>query len=165
MESVSGIVLELYDRERVSLSRYLMLLGVDADACRDIVHDTFVRLHEHLLSKGDRSNLRAWLYKVGHNLAANRRSSAHCARTEPLPDINRLAVSAPGATPEEALLNRERELKLSEAVSALSASQRECLVLRAQGFKYREIAEILHLSTSTVAEHVQKGIESLRSSV
>jgi RNA polymerase sigma-70 factor (ECF subfamily) len=44
----------------------------------------------------------------------------------------------------------------------LSPAQRSCLVLRAQGLKYREVAEALNLSVSTVAENVQRGLERLK---
>jgi len=37
-----------------------------------------------------------------------------------------------------------------------------CLVLRSQGLKYREIAEALNLSVSTVGENVQRGLEKLK---
>jgi RNA polymerase sigma-70 factor (ECF subfamily) len=59
-------------------------------------------------------------------------------------------------------LNRERDDKLREAISVLSAPQRECLVLRAQGMKYREIAAVLDLSISAVGENVQRGLEKLK---
>jgi DNA-directed RNA polymerase specialized sigma24 family protein len=36
------------------------------------------------------------------------------------------------------------------------------LALRAEGFKYREIADVLELSTSTVGENVQRGLEKLK---
>jgi DNA-directed RNA polymerase specialized sigma24 family protein len=35
-------------------------------------------------------------------------------------------------------------------------------MLRAQGLKYREIAEALNLSVSTVGENVQRGLERLK---
>ena len=47
-------------------------------------------------------------------------------------------------------------------MNQLTIAQKESLVLRAQGLKYREIAEILNLSVSTVAENIQRGLERLR---
>jgi RNA polymerase sigma-70 factor, ECF subfamily len=44
----------------------------------------------------------------------------------------------------------------------LSEAQRACLVLRAQGMKYREIASVLDMSISNVGESVQKGLSKLR---
>jgi RNA polymerase sigma-70 factor, ECF subfamily len=57
---------------------------------------------------------------------------------------------------------RERMVRLRAAMIELSTAQRECLVLRAQGLKYREIAEVLNLSTSAVGENIQRGLERLK---
>jgi RNA polymerase sigma-70 factor (ECF subfamily) len=73
--------------------------------------------------------------------------------------------SAVSLSAEEALLEREREKRLQRAMNELSEAQRNCLVLRSQGLKYREIAETLNLSISTVAENVQRGLERLKETV
>jgi DNA-directed RNA polymerase specialized sigma24 family protein len=44
----------------------------------------------------------------------------------------------------------------------LSDPQRHCLHLRAKGFRYREIAEIIGVSTSTVGEAMQRVVKRLR---
>src|SRR5581483_11987908 len=69
--SLRRLTLDHYDREHVSLRRYLSFLGVESETSREIVQESFLKLHEHLLQGGDRSNLRAWLYRVAHNLARN----------------------------------------------------------------------------------------------
>ena len=44
------------------------------------------------------------------------------------------------------------------AMRELSPQQRECLALRAEGFRYREIAQILAISPSVVAQSLKRGI-------
>jgi DNA-directed RNA polymerase specialized sigma24 family protein len=44
----------------------------------------------------------------------------------------------------------------------LSDQQRHCLHLRTKGFRYREIAEIIGVSTSTVGEVMQRAVRRLR---
>jgi RNA polymerase sigma-70 factor (ECF subfamily) len=158
-----GIVLEFYDRERLGLERYLRLAGVAQQSCRDIVHEAFLKLYEHLLAGGDATNLRAWLYRVSHNLALNGWQAADFRKTEVLSEA--VNPVAPSASPEKALLERELNYSLRSAMEELTVNQRRCLVLRAQGFKYREIAEILQLSTSGVAETVQRAIGVLKKAV
>jgi RNA polymerase sigma-70 factor (ECF subfamily) len=41
-------------------------------------------------------------------------------------------------------------------VLSLTALQRECLHLRAEGLRYREIAELMGISISTVADAVRR---------
>ncbi|MGI9074409.1 MAG: RNA polymerase sigma factor [Bryobacteraceae bacterium] len=69
---------------------------------------------------------------------------------------------ATAASPEQDLLAQERILQLRRAMDALSTAQKECLLLRAEGLKYREIAEVLNVSVSTVGENVQRGLEKLK---
>jgi RNA polymerase sigma-70 factor (ECF subfamily) len=161
--SHSRVLLELYDREQTPLKRYVAMLGVDPESARDIVQESFLKLHEHLLAGGDRANLRAWLYRVVHNSARNRQTSFGVRNTGRIDDLS------PGAnpvskdeSPEEKMLVAEREMRVRQAMDKLSEAQKACLVLRTQGLKYREIAETLDLSVSTVGENVQRGLERLR---
>ncbi len=160
------LVLELYDREQNPLKRYLAFLGSDPATAEDTVQECFLRLHQHLLAGGDRSNLRAWLYRVAHNLARNNQLAFRSSRTQPLEDWPGIADrESPGTSAETLLLAREEQARLRKAMARLSETQRCCLGLRAQGLKYREIAGTLELSVSTVAENVQRGLEKLKDAV
>jgi RNA polymerase sigma-70 factor (ECF subfamily) len=163
--SLRRLILDHYDTEQVPLRRYLTFLGVDPETAREIVQETFLKLSQHLLAGGDRANLRAWLYRVAHNLARNAQKSFHASRTDLL-DVTAVNRPAAGGTSaEEELLARERMNRLREAIGRLGPAQRQCLVLRSQGLKYREIAEVLNLAVSTVAENVQRGLEKLKESI
>ncbi len=162
--SLRRLVLEHYDAEHVALHRYLSFLGVDPETSREIVQESFLKLNQHLLAGGDRANLRAWLYRVAHNLGRNAQRSFHASKTDLLGETDfPVGLAANGASAEEELLARERMTRLRQAINGLGPAQRQCLVLRAQGFKYREIAEVLNLAVSTVAENIQRGLEKLKS--
>src|SRR5215469_9391478 len=162
-EDVRELVLAHYDREQLPLRRYLLFLGVDAESARETVQEAFLKLHEHLLANGDSSNLRAWLYRVAHNIARNAQSAFASSRTDLVAEFTGAGEPAAACvSAEEELLEKERLTRLRLAIERLSPAQKECLVLRAQGFKYREIAEVLGLSVSTVAENVQRGLDRLK---
>ncbi len=134
--SLRQLVLEHYDRERTPLLRYVSFLGIEAQSCEDIVQESFLRLHEHLLAEGDRSNLRAWLFRVAHNLSRNRQTASYSGKTDSLSDLAANAEPIAGsASPEHLLLEDERETVLRRAVEQLSPAQKQCLALRAQGLK------------------------------
>lgn len=159
----TALVLELYDRELASLLRYLVFLGTDIETAREIIHDSFLKLHEHLLNNGDRSNLRAWLYCVAHNRLRNAQSAVRYRKTGSLDDLPlQTDIAGKDASPEEDLLARERREIVQTAIRQLSETQRECLTLRSRGLKYREIAETLGLSISTVGESIQRGLDRLK---
>lgn len=157
------MVLEHYDRESVPLRRYLLFLGVDADTAQEIVQESFLKLHQHLLAGGDRTNLRAWLYRVAHNLARNVQTAFRTTKTDALSDIT-ITGDLPSsvASVEDELLAQERATRMRDAIDRLTPAQKDCLVLRAQGFKYREIAAVLNLSVSTVGENIQRGLQKLK---
>jgi RNA polymerase sigma factor (sigma-70 family) len=50
---------------------------------------------------------------------------------------------------------------LGEAIRGLPDCERECLLLRAEGLRYREIGEVLNMPTSTVADTVDRAIRKL----
>jgi RNA polymerase sigma-70 factor, ECF subfamily len=163
--SLRRLVLEHYDREHVAIRRYLSFLNVSAETAQDIVQESFLRLHEHLLANGDRSNLRAWLYRVAHNLGRNVQVASHCIKTDSLDVDTAREACATAPSPEEELLEQERMTRLRRAMDELSTAQKECLVLRAEGLKYREIAQVLNISVSTVGENIQRGLERLKESI
>ncbi len=161
--SLRRIVLDLYDRDHVALRRYVAFLGADSETTREVVQESFLRLHQHLLSGGERSNLRAWLYRVAHNLVRNTQTAAQTSKTDYLPDLSAGDELRDGAmSAEDEMLIAERNRRFRAALENLSPAQRDCLALRTRGLKYREIGEVLNLSVSTVGEHVQRGLEKLK---
>lgn len=160
---IDRLVLEHYDREQIPLRRYLVFLGVSDATAQEIVQDSFLRLFRHLAQNGERSNLRAWIYRVAHNLARNEQNATRERQCDSLAAGHADAlVEIGGKSPEMLLLSREKQERLYVAIQSLSEAQRACLVLRAQGMKYREIAGVLDVSISSVGESVQRGLSRLR---
>jgi RNA polymerase sigma-70 factor (ECF subfamily) len=153
----------LFRELRKPLLRYLVCLGLSIDEAQDVVQDSFLSLHRHLAAGGSRENIRGWVFRVAHNQARNRQSSAHRRFSAPL-DAGLDAV-LDEATPEQAFLDKEEDKerfrRLGKAINLLTASERECLLLRAGGLRYREIGEALGIATSTVADIVDRAIKKL----
>jgi RNA polymerase sigma-70 factor (ECF subfamily) len=59
------------------------------------------------------------------------------------------------------MLRQEQVCLMRVALDRLSSQQRQCLHLRTEGFRYREIAEILGVSESTVCENLRRGLSRL----
>jgi RNA polymerase sigma-70 factor, ECF subfamily len=149
----------LYRELRKPLLRYLVCLGLSADEAQDVVQDAFLSLHRHLDSGGSRENIRSWLFRVAHNAARNRQNRYERRFGVPLEDGLALALNE--ATPEQVVLQKEKFSRLRKAIRLLTESERECLLLRAGGLRYREIGEVLELSTSTVGDTVERAIRKL----
>jgi len=149
----------LYRELRKPLLRYLVCLGLSMDEAQDIVQDAFLSLHRHLASGGSQENIRSWLFRVAHNGARNRQHSYDRRFGTPLdPGIDSISDDA---TPEQVVLEKERFRRLGKAICLLTESERECLLLRSGGLRYREIGEVLGIPTSTVGDTVDRAIKKL----
>ena len=133
---------DLYRRHVGDVYRYTYaVLGNHADA-EDVTQTTFVNALR-ALERGERPREPShWLLAIAHNLVRQRWRQA-AAR----PTMVELVNDVPEETPEE-------DVQLDELVRALQRippSQREALVMRElEGRPYREIAELLGMSTSAL---------------
>jgi RNA polymerase sigma-70 factor (ECF subfamily) len=59
------------------------------------------------------------------------------------------------------VLQLESFKQLETALAQLSCQQRQCLILRAQGFRYEEIAKILRITASNVAQSLRRGLKKV----
>jgi RNA polymerase sigma-70 factor (ECF subfamily) len=149
----------LYRELRKPLLRYLVRIGLAAAEAQDVVQDAFVSLQRHLATGGKEENLRAWLYRVAHNQARNLQKSYDRRFAAPLEEAVETWVDE--GTPERTLLQKEKFRELAKAVRLLTTLERECLLLRRDGLRYREIGEVLEIPTSTVADAVERAIKKL----
>jgi len=155
--SAKPIPVMSHEELRPPLIRYLSSLGLSHDECQDVAQEAFLKLHRHVTAAGAEDNPRSWLFRVAHNEARNRQKMYERRYGSPID-----GVDAPGPSdPERELLDRERYRRLDEAMRALPEMERQCLVLRGEGLRYREIAEVLGSSTSTVADMVERAIRKL----
>jgi RNA polymerase sigma-70 factor, ECF subfamily len=149
----------LYQELHKPLLRYLVCLGMSVDEAQDVVQDAFVSLQRHVSSGGSQENIRAWLFRVAHNRARNHQNSYERRFRAPLD--SEVEAIADEASPERALLKKEKARRLGSAIRTLTRSERECLLLRAGGLRYREIGEVLQIPTSSVSDRVERAIKKL----
>lgn len=162
-DGIEQKVVRMYDNLRPSLYRYLIHGGISPQDVEEVVQEAFLRLYRHLRSGGGEENLRAWVYQVAHNLSCNfRKSQRRIVYTSP--ELwDHISQSVPDITPdpEKRLLEKERHFRIHEGLSKLTQLQKDCLNLRLEGFRYREIGEILNVSTSTVAGSLRNAMSKL----
>lgn len=158
--TVRELVEAAFVQSREEIYVYVITLGLDPGAAQEVTQEAFLRLHIELEKGTQIRNVRAWAFRVAHNLAVTARAEQR--RTHDLDaEIERTAVC--GATdPERALIEKERMRRLAQALNGLSAQQRQCLHLRARGLRYQEIADTIGIASSTVGEFLQRGIARLR---
>jgi RNA polymerase sigma-70 factor, ECF subfamily len=149
----------LFQELRKPLLRYLAGLGLSHEEAQDVVQEAFLSLHKHLSAGGSQANIRSWLFRVAHNRARNSQMSYAQRMREPLDPV--FDTPTADASPEKAVLAKEKYQRLAKAVYSLAEPERQCLMLRAEGLRYREIGEVLAISTSTVADTVERAVKKL----
>ncbi len=144
----------MYGQWRGPLLRYLAALGLPNADSEDVAQEVFLALCHHLRRDGGRANLRGWVFRVGHNLALKRREQMGRA-------VETIEVCDPAPSPEELALLSHRRERLQAVVAALPDRDRWCLLLRAEGLRYREIAEVVDVSLGAVAASLARSVGKL----
>jgi RNA polymerase sigma-70 factor, ECF subfamily len=156
-------VMVYFEELRLPVFRYLMRKTHNTGRAEDLTQETFLRLCRHLLDNKPLQNPKAWLFTVANNLVIDfARSDGNAID---LDERNWREIeesrSAMESDPESLLIQNERLNRLKMAVLNLTPLQRECLHLRAEGLRYREIAELMAISVSTVADAVRRATVKL----
>ncbi len=155
-------VISLFNQLRTPLLRYTFSLGVHQHDGEDLIQEVFLSLFRHLQHGKPRSNLRGWAFRVAHNLALKQRQSRQ-RRAEFSASGIELAQRqiAPDTDPEERLAHEQRHELLLSVMRALPEQDQNCLRLRAEGLRYREIAEVLGMSLGAVSNSLVRSFERL----
>lgn len=158
------LVTQFFEELGRPVFRYVRGYVRDAAVAGDVTQEVFIRLCTELRTQRGVSDVRAWLFRVAHNLAIDeqRRLRARGAHESPVdPAEFAFVLSDPAPSAEHELLRRERHGWLRGALQHLSSQERRCLFLRAQGLRYREIAAVLDIRIPTVVTFLTRAIQKL----
>jgi len=147
----------LFATHRLPLLRYLLSLGVPVAVGEEVVQEVFLALFRHLRQGKPRENLRGWIFRVGHNLGLRERLRS--AR-RPYVHLDESAA-CPAPNPEQSATASQRQRRLLAIVDCLPDQHAHCLHLRAEGLRYREIAEVLGVSLGSVAAILSRSLHKL----
>ena len=150
---------QIYGQTQAAICSYVRCLGVPQAQAQEVTQEVYLRLYRTMRKGEDIVNTRAWLFRVAHNLSLRVRSRERTFRSVN-PEWERFGELST-ESPERAVLDHEKMRKLQAALDTLSPQQRNCLYLRAEGLRYREIAEVMRVSSSTVNEFLRRAISRL----
>lgn len=152
---------ELFSQFRVPLEKYFRKRVYNQNEVEDLVQDVFYRL----TSRSDQAQLErpeAFIFQIAANLLRDkaRREATKRAFTKQLSDQNQNAFEE--LSPERVLLGKEKVVALKNALNELPERTRNVFLLhRFEEFKYREIAQQLGISMSSVEKHMMDAIKHL----
>ena len=142
-----------------SLLRVARRISSDASAAEDLVQETLLRAWRAFGQFQSGTNARAWLFRIMFNAFY-----AHGRKTRNGPVIVSLEQSGPEFEPQsQPLLAWTDAVSVARALDGLSQEHRAVLLLGVvEGFKCREMAEILALPIGTVMSRLSRARQSLR---
>ena len=151
---------EIYDRYAESIYRYAYRYVGDAGLAEDLTSEVFLKLLEvQGTSRAPREQLQGWLYRVARNLAVDwfrkqAKGVTYSLNEEITPD---------GDSPVTRLEEQQLHEDLREAISKLTPSQQQVIVLRfGEGRKIREIGRLMGKSEGSIKAMQYRAMRKLR---
>jgi len=147
------VVVSAWAEHHAEIYAFLVRSTRDPGVAEDLLQEAFARLTREARANRTPDNIRAWLYRVGANLAVSRgrRISTALRGVVRLGGTTVQATTAP--SPEAAFLGREGRDDLLGALADLHPDARAALLLSAEGFSGAEIATAIgrsELATRTL---------------
>lgn len=152
----------LFEKHSANLMRYLRSGVRDPNDLEDLTQETFIRFFQARSNGGTIDNPKGWLYRVGRRLVLD-----HAKKSRPvlLDEEGWRALEADQVS-RHGHNTDDRSLRTASLPwHQLSALEKECLLLRAEGLTFREVAEVLDVSISTVASYVGRAVKKFRRAV
>jgi RNA polymerase sigma factor (sigma-70 family) len=145
-QSFEQIFLEHWD----AIYRLLVRMTGDPAEAEDLALETFFRLHRHPPQEGEGYNPGGWLYRVATNLGLRSiRSFKRREQYEMRAGKEALEV-AQEDRPAVLFEKKEQNRLAHRALAKMNPRRAELLVLRYSGMSYKDIAEALGLSPTSI---------------
>ncbi len=163
----------LFQRYKLRIFNYFLRHLDDRAAAEDLLQSTFLKIHRARKSYRPTASFSTWVFTIATNLQRDYKLSArrhpHVVELEEF----RVKAAGGGGFSEPMVLSDERNPEVGygknqiaeqirRAVQSLPSEQKEVILLaKYQGFKYREIAEILNITVSAAKVRAHRAIKAL----
>jgi RNA polymerase sigma-70 factor (family 1) len=157
-EAAFTILFNLYKHRLYS---YLLRLSGSPEMTEDVIQEIFLKLWDQRTSMGQIEQFGAYVFRMAqHRIINSFKRSAK--ETLILAELRRQTKS-PVSEAEDNLSAREVQRRFHEALEKLSPRQKLIYQLsRDHGLKHDEIAQRLHISRSTVNNHMILALRTIR---
>ena len=154
---------QIFQALRTPVYQYLLSVFGDPSEAEDLTQDTFLRLYRSLYKGQEIENVRFWVFRVAHNLALDKRKHQQFVSALKVDSWDEIEqnIADSGLNPEQTILRNEKFERLFNGLKRLTLNERQCLYLRAEGFRYKEIAEIMGVGVPTIGEYLRRSLKKL----
>jgi len=157
-----------YDRSVLAIAlKYVH----DTDEAKDIYQEVFIRVYRGLKNFEMKSEFSTWLFRIATNvcLSYKSRSKKHLQQSidEQIAaeddEVLKYELADDEMDPGEIMINLDLGDIIRRAVDSLSSKQRMTFILKHyEGYKIREIADMLNCKEGTVKKYLFDAIRNLR---
>ncbi len=133
-----------------AIYRLLLRMVGDPAEAEDLTLETFFRLHRSNPKMDREFNVGGWLYRVATNLGLQSIRSFKRRERYELSAGKYTLDQMPDHRPAEALADKEERQMALTALAQMSSRQSQLLILRYSGLAYKDIAQTLNLSPTSV---------------
>jgi len=158
------------ERHQTSVLNLIYRFIGDRTKSEDLAQEVFLRVWQAARTYEPKAKFTTWLYRIAANLCLNELKSSrrrgwlqffHVDTNEQT--VGKEDFSDGSPSPEDLLLSRERNRRITEALQSLPQNQRMALILkRYDDLSYEEIARILNCSVSAVESLLVRAKKNLQ---
>lgn len=155
----------IFDALFTNLTKFSISFVQSKEAATEIVDELFVRLWSHRKEIEQINDLRVYLYTATKNASLNYiAKKAKQIEVEPYDNLN--VQIADGVSPEQLIISKEIHQKIIHAIDSLPPRCKLIFKLvREDGLRYAEVAEVLGLSLKTIDNQMVIAVSRLRESL
>ena len=152
---------KLYRLYGERLLAYLIKLLKSEDIACEVLQEVFIKVWHNRQHIDVKQSFRPYLFRIAENCAYD--FFRKVARDKKLEEALIRNACKDYSPVEEDLLTKEKSYLLQEAIDALPPKRREVFQLvKIEQRSYEEVSHMLHVSVSTVNDHIVKATKSIR---
>ncbi|MEX1027824.1 MAG: RNA polymerase sigma factor [Candidatus Paceibacterota bacterium] len=166
-QSAKDTFLRLYDEHADAIFKHCYFRVSDRELAKDLTHDTFARTWRSIAQGNDIKNMKAFLYRVAHNLIVDSYGKKKATSLDRMRDGDE-GDDGPGFEPAdtdtaERIEGEADRDRVRAAVAALDEKYRVAVTMRfLDELSPKEIARITGASENVISVRVTRGLEQLR---
>jgi RNA polymerase sigma-70 factor (ECF subfamily) len=162
-DEIRALFTDFYESWYSALVRYVTHSLGNVELAKDLVQDSFLALCGELREGKQIENPKGWTFRVlrrqiSKEIGFTRYSGIIFESVHGNPDWEHSAYAHPGLRVEPT----QEQDSLSEMIACLSAREHEAIMLRLEGFKYKEIAGELGIGVETVKTLLARAMDKMQ---
>lgn len=154
-----GLLFQRYNRR---LFGFFFRLTARRDVSEDLVQGVFERILKYRETYTANGSFATWIFRIARNLHADYHRESTCLEQRH-ESVEWDQVPGNGLEPGQTSNETFKQQLLEQGIERLDPVKRQTLVLsRFEGFRYREIAEIMDCTESAVKVRIYRALRELK---